>query len=186
MGWVSRFRIGCAADALRRGWVVAYPTEAVYGLGCDPFNEAAVRYLLRLKRRSETKGLILVAAGLAAIEPLVDLAKIPRRDEVLASWPGSTTWLLPARPCVPQWLFGAHDSLAIRVTAHPVAAALSRAFGGAIVSTSANLSGHSPARTPLRLWCQFPRREIHFLPGRVGGASRPSRIVDAVSGCRIR
>ncbi|QJD29149.1 L-threonylcarbamoyladenylate synthase [Methylococcus geothermalis] len=186
MGWVSRFRIARAADALRRGRIVAYPTEAVYGLGCDPFNEDAVRHLLALKQRSETKGLILIAADVEAIEALVDLAGVPRSGEVRASWPGPTTWLIPPRLGVPEWLCGAHDSLAVRVTAHPIAAALCRAFGGAIVSTSANLSGHRPARTPLRLWCQFSRQAIHFLPGRLGGADRPTRILDAMSGRRVR
>ncbi|MEW6039755.1 MAG: Sua5/YciO/YrdC/YwlC family protein [Pseudomonadota bacterium] len=186
MAWVSGFRIGLAAGALRRGRIVAYPTEAVYGLGCDPFNEDAVRRLLALKCRSETKGLILIAADVEAVEALVDLARVPRSGEVRAGWPGPTTWLIPARPGIPDWLRGAHDSLAVRVTAHQVAAALCRAFGGAIVSTSANLSGHRPARTPVRLWCQFSRQAIHFLPGRLGGAVRPTAIFDAMSGQRIR
>lgn len=186
MAWASRFRIRLAADVLHQGRIVAYPTEAVYGLGCDPFNTDAVRNLLALKRRREAKGLILIAADLAVVEHLVDLAAVPCCDEILSTWPGPATWLVPARPCVPRWLRGAHDSIAIRVTAHPVAAALCRAFGGAIVSTSANLSGRRPARTALDLWRQFSREEIHFVPGHLGGDRRPTRIFNAVTRCRIR
>ncbi|MDF9392458.1 MULTISPECIES: L-threonylcarbamoyladenylate synthase [Methylococcus] len=186
MSWISEFRLRLATDALRRGRTVAYPTEAVYGLGCDPFNEEAVRKLLALKRRSQTKGLILIAADVEAVEALVDLARVPLSAEVRAGWPGPTTWLIPPRPGIPEWLRGTHDALAVRVTAHPVAAALCRAFGGPIVSTSANLSGHRPAHTPVRLWCQFSRQAVHFLPGRLGGATRPTAIFDAMSGRRIR
>jgi L-threonylcarbamoyladenylate synthase len=186
MAWVSRFRIRRAADALRRGEIVAYPTEAVYGLGCDPFDAHAVQSLLRLKRRPEAKGLILIAADLEAVERLVDLAAVRLRQEILATWPGPVTWVIPARPEVPRWLRGVHDSLALRVTAHPVAAALCRAFGGAIVSTSANRSGRRPIRSPLRLRREFSRDKVHFVPGKLSDERQPTRIYEAGSGRRLR
>src|SRR5690606_23054211 len=116
------------------------PTEAVWGLGCDPANEAAVRRLLAIKRRDPGKGLILVAADRGQLQPWVDFAGLPRArlEAVLASWPGPHTWILPAGAAAPRWITGDHDGLAVRVSAHPQVVALCRAFGGPLVSTSAN------------------------------------------------
>ncbi len=144
-------RLRLAADWIRRGGVVAYPTEAVYGLGCDPWNGAAVRRILAMKRRPEAKGLILIAADQAQLAPFVQWLEPTRMADILATWPGPHTWLLPARPETPVWLRGQHDTLAVRVTAHPLAAALCRAAGRALVSTSANRASHTPARTALEV-----------------------------------
>lgn len=182
----SHFRLRLAVRRIQAGGIVAYPTEAVFGLGCDPFSEAAVRRLLALKRRPQAKGLILIAAEFSQIEPLLEpLAEITR-ERVLASWPGPHTWLLPARPWVPRWIRGRHRSLAVRVTAHPVAAALCRAWGGPLVSTSANLSRRPPARSVLDLGLQFGRRLDGLLPGPLGGLAGPTPIRDALSGATLR
>src|SRR6476660_3748187 len=87
-----------SARALRRGGIIAYPTEAVWGLGCDPFDEAAVMHLLALKQREVAKGLILIAGGLDAFEHLLDWDALPtdRREAVFATWPGPHTWIVPA------------------------------------------------------------------------------------------
>ncbi|HEY0719815.1 MAG TPA: Sua5/YciO/YrdC/YwlC family protein, partial [Gammaproteobacteria bacterium] len=138
-----------AVRVLHDGGLIAYPTEAVYGLGCDPLNADAVLRLLELKQRPWQKGLILIAAEQTQLEPYLlplDSAMLAR---VAPTWPGPYTWLLPARDETPWWLRGEHDTLAVRVTAHPVAAALCRAFGGPIISTSANLAGKAPATSPL-------------------------------------
>nr|MDQ2696242.1 Sua5/YciO/YrdC/YwlC family protein [Pseudomonadota bacterium] len=125
-------RLRQAARILRQGGVIAYPTEAVYGLGCDPRNRRAVQRLLEIKRRPPAKGLILIAADLAQLEPFIDPLPPDRRRLLDAAWPGPVTWLVPARRA-PVWLRGNHPTLAVRVTAHPLAAALCRAFGGAVV-----------------------------------------------------
>src|SRR5512143_218632 len=130
-----------AVRVLHHGGLIAYPTEAVYGLGCDPRNADAVLRLLNLKQRPWQKGLILIAADLAQLDPYLLPLDEMMRARVVPTWPGPNTWLLPARVETPHWLRGEHDTLAVRVTAHPVAAALCRAFGGPIVSTSANLAG---------------------------------------------
>ena len=144
-----------AAAVLRAGGIVVHPTEAVWGLACDPASEAATLRLLALKQRSVDKGLILVAASPAQLDRHVDWNALPpaRRDAMLASWPGPNTWIVPASAAVPAWIRGAHASVAVRVTAHAPAAALCTAFGGAIVSTSANPAARrrhtrSPASTP--------------------------------------
>jgi L-threonylcarbamoyladenylate synthase len=175
-----------AARHLRAGSVIAYPTEAVYGLGCDPLDASAVKRLVTLKQRPLSAGLILIAADFAQAEPFLEPLSAALRRKVFATWPGPVTWLLPARPEVPVWLRGHHDSLAVRVTAHAGSAALCRAFGGALVSTSANRHGQAPARTPLQLRRYFGDRIDYILPGPLGGRLRPSEIRDGRSGRVVR
>jgi len=174
-----------AARQVGRGGLIAYPTEAVYGLGCDPRCREAVQGLLRLKRRSANKGLILIAANFEQLAPWVRLLDQVRMAEILASWPGPITWVLPAAPDVPEWLAGGRQSLAVRVTAHPLSAALCQACRTALVSTSANLAGHPPARSPLQVRLRCPGID-HILHGPVGGLRRPSVIRDGATGRVIR
>src|SRR5688572_25705866 len=132
-----------AARAIRDGGVIAYPTEAVWGLGCDPFDEAAVARLLAIKQRDVAKGLILVAGERAQFDDLLDWSTLPaeRLAAVEASWPGPNTWIVPATARVPRWITGAHHGVAVRVSAHPLVAALCGKLGGPLVSTSANRAG---------------------------------------------
>nr|WP_210424604.1 Sua5/YciO/YrdC/YwlC family protein [Marichromatium bheemlicum] len=183
----QRHRVRLAAAWLRAGAVVAYPTEAVYGLGCEPRDGAAVARILEIKQRDPAKGLILIAADFAQLESYVEPLDVARMREVRASWPGPNTWLLPARPDTPDWLTGRFSTLAVRVTAHPLAAALCRAYGGAIVSTSANRADHPPARDArvLRLALADDGPD-HILYGACVGAERPSTIRDALTGRVLR
>ncbi|HEX4881543.1 MAG TPA: L-threonylcarbamoyladenylate synthase, partial [Porticoccaceae bacterium] len=134
-----------AAHAMRAGGVVAYPTEAVWGLGCDPDDAAAVARVIALKGRDPGKGLILVAAELDMLAPYLRGLHPQWLARMAATWPGPVTWLIPDNGRALPLVTGGQGTLAVRVTAHPVAAALSRAFGGAIVSTSANPQGLPPA-----------------------------------------
>ncbi len=170
---------------LERGGVIAYPTEAVLGLGCDPWDEEAVEKVLWLKRRPVHKGLIIVASDLAQLVRLVDFARVPGLDEVAASWPGPVTWLMPTYPDTPYWLSGRHDTLAVRISAHPVVRRLCHRVGP-LVSTSANPSGCLPARTGRRARAYFGREVDCYVPGHVGGDPRPSVIRDALSGQVVR
>lgn len=172
-----------AVHCLRRGGIIAYPTEAVFGLGCDPDAAVAVRRILALKRRPESKGLILIAAGLEQLDPYVAPLDAGQRRRVQA---GRVTWLVPARPETPRWLRGAHDTLAVRVTAHPIAVALCRAAGMPLVSTSANPGGRPPARTALAVRRQLGQGVDLIVPGAVGGAARPSEIRDLLTGNVLR
>jgi L-threonylcarbamoyladenylate synthase len=181
-GWSLRR----AVRTLRAGGVVAYPTEAVYGLGCDPFNEQAALRLLAIKGRSIDKGLILIAANFDQLRPLL-LPQFERTlAPVLASWPGPSTWILPAAARVPVWLTGDSDGIAVRVTAHPLAARLCERFGTALVSTSANASGRPPARNALAARRALGRRVDYFLSGATGGDASPSEIRDLRSGRLLR
>ncbi|MBP1150139.1 MULTISPECIES: Sua5/YciO/YrdC/YwlC family protein [unclassified Methylocaldum] len=183
---LSPFRLRLAASHLRRGGIIAYPTEGVYGLGCDPLDQDAVRRLLALKERPSAKGLILIAAEFDQIEPYLDIPTEFMRSRLLATWPGPVTWIVPAASWVPAWLRGEHATLAVRVTAHPDAAALCRAFGGPIISTSANKSGRPPARTPISARKHFSTGRVLIFPGRLGGLRGPTAIYDASTGVRLR
>ncbi|EDY87155.1 Sua5/YciO/YrdC family protein [gamma proteobacterium HTCC5015] len=164
--------------ALQRGEVVAYPTEAVFGLGCDPRQELAVRQVLRLKQRPEEKGLILIAAEIDQLDHWLDMDAVTEQwPHVLERWPGPVTWLLPCRPSTPRWLRGQFETLAVRVTAHPQAAQLCRDFGGALVSTSANPAGLEPARSPQAVADYFP--DMVCAEGEVDVSAQPSTILDA-------
>jgi L-threonylcarbamoyladenylate synthase len=185
----ARIPVVEAASRLQRGGVLAYPTEAVWGLGCDPFDEAAVLHLLALKQRAVEKGLILVAASRSQLEDLVDWPALPqaRRDAVLATWPGPHTWVVPATARVPRWITGAHDQqVAVRVSAHPVVAALCEAFHGALVSTSANATGAAPPRTLASFDPALLVALDGIVEGETGGLSQPTRIRDARSGEVLR
>jgi L-threonylcarbamoyladenylate synthase len=175
-----------AARCFHHGGLIAYPTEAVYGLGCDPLNESAMEALLALKQRPVEKGVILIAADFEQLRPFVKPLADPLMQRILASWPGPHTWLLPAAGWLPFWLTGVHASLAVRVTAHPLAAALCRACDSPLVSTSANRSGQHPARSALQVRLRLGSRVDCLLHAPLGGRRAPSTIRDGASGRVIR
>ena len=177
--------INHARRILDQGGVIAYPTEAVMGLGCDPWNEAAVAKVLRLKRRSPDKGLIIVAAGIEQLAVVVDFSQVPEMEQVTGTWPGPVTWLVPAQPATPHWLTGKHETLAVRVSAHPVVRRLC-AETGLLVSTSANPAGCRPARTSRRARAYFGQAVDCYLPGSVGPNPKPTTIRDALTGLAVR
>lgn len=186
--YLNPVHLRLAALHVRQGGLIAYPTEAVYGLGCDPWNEAAVLRLLELKHRPMAKGLILIAADAGQLEPFIDLDALDaaRRATVLRTWPGPHTWLVPARPGTPAWLRGRHDTLAVRVTAHPLAAALCRTAASALVSTSANPATRPPARSAMQVRTMFGAQVDYILPGRCGPSLKPTEIRDARTGRVVR
>lgn len=169
------------------GEVIAYPTEAVYGLGCDPFNERSFAQLLQLKNRALEKGVILIAASTEQLEGLVELQNQPWTQTVLESWQDVNqpmTWVLPVRSAVPDWLTGGRDTLAVRVTHHPVAKALCEQLQKPLVSTSANISGEAPIRTVAACVQAFPRLPI--VEGDLMGQAQPSQIWDAMTQRQLR
>ena len=176
-----------ALAALRDGGVIAYPTEAVWGLGCDPFDQAAVLRLLAIKQRPVEKGLILVAASVDQFDGLLDWDALPagRRAAVLHSWPGPHTWIVPASPRVPRWITGSHEGVAVRVSAHPVVIALCQAYGP-LVSTSANRSGQPPARRREALDPALCALVDATAEGETGDLAEPTAIRDARSGEVLR
>ncbi|MDE2148693.1 MAG: Sua5/YciO/YrdC/YwlC family protein [Gammaproteobacteria bacterium] len=182
----SALQLAAAARALAAGGIIAYPTEGVWGLGCDAYNAGAVSRLLQLKRRDWRKGLIVVGADFEQLRPLLRAPSRSALRRALAGWPGPITWVFPAAPAAPPWLTGAHGSIAVRVTAHAVAGGLCRAFGAPIVSTSANRSGQPPATGAAAVRRRFGDALAAVVPGALGGLSRPTPVRDAVSGALLR
>ncbi len=182
LDWSGHLKIRRAAALLASGGVIAYPTEAVWGLGCAPGNKVAVDRLLALKQRDVGKGMILVAANVDQLSPYLQGLSAAQRKTLEKSWPGPVTWLVPDNGSAPPWIRGNHDSLALRVSNHPVVIGLCRAFNGAIVSTSANPQGRPPARSALRVRHYFHDQLDFITPGSVGKGARPSEIRDLITG----
>lgn len=175
-----------ALAALRSGGVVAYPTEGVWGVGCDPRNAAAVAKVIALKQRDWRKGLILLAADFDQLRPFVTVPSAAALARAQATWPGPVTWVFPAGlDCLPL-VRGEHPTIAVRVTAHALAARLSREFGAPIVSTSANLAGYPAALTAADVHVQLGAGVAAIVDGALGGLQGPTAIRDVVTGAYIR
>lgn len=164
--------------------VIAYPTESCYGLGCDPRSRPAVVRILRLKRRPQAKGLILIAADPQQLARYVQTAAL-QAAWASGYWPGPVTLLLAAAKTCPVWLRGQHNSVAVRVTAHPPAARLCRRLRTALVSTSANRSGQVALKQARHVARTFGQR-VRVISGKTGGAHRPSVIRDLATGQILR
>ena len=181
-----RHRLG-AVHALAKGGVIAYPTEAVWGLGCDPFNQAAVEKLLALKQRPRHKGLILVAADLQQIAPLLVGLSASQRQQLQDTWPGPVTWLMPdPQHWIPQYVKGNFATIAVRISAHPIVRDLCQTWGGPLVSTSANRAGEPALRSEWALR-RHPLLQVDYLiPGATQNRKNPSEIRDLQTGQLIR
>ncbi len=182
---MGNFHLNRAVKTLNQGGIIAYPTEAVFGLGCYPEDVYSVARILSLKGRSVKKGLILVAASLEQIESYVDYPDDIVRQKVSVSWPGSVTWVLPATENVPGWISGYKDTVAVRVSAHPTVQALCQ-LGGVIVSTSANPARKTPATNAFKVRSYFGNNIDYILSGNTGGKNLPTEIRDAISGNVLR
>lgn len=186
MNWRFNPTVAQSAREILRGGVVAYPTEAVWGLGCDPFNQSAVQKILLLKNRSVEKGLILVAGNIQQIDFLTEGLSSSELNLLNSSWPGHTTWLIPHHGRVPSFVSGKFDSVAVRVSTHPVITALCSLVGGPIVSTSANPQGMRPANSSMSVRRYFMHTGVQFCAGTIGKQSSPSVIKDLSTGLVIR
>ncbi len=171
---------------LAQGGVIAYPTEAVYGLGCDPDNFTAVLRLLDIKQRPWRKGLILLGADLAQFSPYILPLSAEKVQKITAPRQRPVTWLVPARMDAPYWLTGESDLLAVRVAQHPVASRLCRLWGKPLVSTSANRAGLPALKTATQVRHQWGQRLDWIVNAPVGGQNRPSEIRNVLSDEIIR
>lgn len=177
--------IGALRAHLRRGGLIAYPTESCYGLGCDPRNRRAVRRLIRLKGRSAAKGMLLIADRYPRFKPFIRPLSPVDRARVGRTWPGPVTWVVPASAACPPLLTGGRATIAVRVTAHPGAARLCRSLGIALVSTSANKSGRKPAKSAAECRRMFGAR-VRVVAGRIGPRRRPSTLIELATGTLLR
>ncbi|CAM4184520.1 MULTISPECIES: L-threonylcarbamoyladenylate synthase [Shewanella] len=179
---------GALVETVLQGGVIAYPTEAVYGLGCDPDNDEAIQKLLDLKQRPWQKGLILVASDFSQLTPYIDCSVLTeaQMQSAFDKWPGPFTFIMPKHPGLSSLLSGQFDSLAVRVSNHPGVQALCQALGKPIVSTSANLTGEEPALTPEEVIRQFDGKIDGLVAGSLGAEPKPSTIIDVISGKILR
>lgn len=173
-----------AQPLLERGGILAYPTEAIYGLGCNAYHQRAVESILSLKGRGGKKGFIVLIAEWSQLPPLIGPISEAQHARVRATWPGFVTWIFPAASTLPEWMSGADSTIAIRMSAHPIAHAL--ASVSPIISTSANLTGHPPAMTVEDIHQQFPSGIDAIVTGQLGSFLQPSAIYDVQSGRQLR
>lgn len=171
-------QVAAAVRQLQLGGLIAYPTEGVWGLGCDPGNQEALQRLIALKGRSADKGLILIAGHIDQVEPYLAGIDPEQRRQLEATWPGPVTWLVPDRGRAPRAVVGQHPTVAIRVSDHPLVQALCAAFGRPIVSTSANPSGQPAAMSAEQVRAWFGGQLGAVVEGALGGRDRPSQIRD--------
>ena len=171
--------------ALSAGAVIAYPTDTIWGLGCDPANAASVARILRIKQRPVAKGLILLASDMRYCDPFVELEP-GQRDILLQPRERPTTWLVRASDYCPRWIRGEHSTVAIRVTDHPLVQVLCERLQAPLVSTSANRSGRPTARSALQIRRQFDAEVDYIVSGFDTGANSASEIKSLASGSILR
>ncbi|REG82663.1 L-threonylcarbamoyladenylate synthase [Marinomonas pollencensis] len=174
------------ADIVRQGGVIAYPTEAVWGLGCDPFNESAVKKILSLKSRAIEKGLILVAGNAAQLAPWTETLTTEAAERLISKTAIPTSWVVPDTQITPPWVRGQHASVAIRLSQHAPVQALCAAFNGTLVSTSANPAGLDPAMSKEEVIAYFGDGIDAIYDAPLGGNSQPSQVKDLLSDTLFR
>jgi len=182
---LNSWEISKAASIVSQGGVIAYPTEAVYGLGCSAYCQDAVEKILRLKFRKPHKGLILVGYDIGQFNNWIDIKRVQNSTEIMNSWPGPVTWIIPVSRKAPTWITGNHPGIAIRISAHPVVRSLTK-HAGILVSTSANPSMRKPARTSLQVRNYFGKSIEYIIPGTTDKNNNPTEIRDAITGQIIR
>jgi L-threonylcarbamoyladenylate synthase len=189
---MQKLSIKVAAQMMMHGSVIAYPTEAVWGLGCDPLNEQACLELLQIKQRPIQKGMILIAGNIEEFAEILSALPADQVRELDVAWQnqgntGAITFLVPdLLGQVPYWIKGSHNSVALRVSQHSLVKSLCHEFGGPLVSTSANVSGKPPARSRVLVEKYFGGQLDFIVPGPLGGATNPSKIIDFTTGQTIR
>lgn len=171
---------------LKRGGVIAYPTEYCYGLGCHPKHRRALTRVLRLKKRPQHKGLIVIGQNLSQLLPL--LSRLPENVAIhlQQTWPAAKTFILPARQTVLPQLRGQRRSqLAVRVPEHALARQLCALAQTPLVSTSCNRARAKPCKTEREARRLFGH-DVWIIGGRVGGRKQPSEIIDWQTGRVMR
>jgi L-threonylcarbamoyladenylate synthase len=171
----SDFCIRHAAHIIRHGGVIAYPTETIYGLGCDPYNFQAVESINLIKQRPLEKQFILLAANLEQIKSLVLLTK--EQENTITQNTQPTSWIISASQYAPPWLIDKNNSITIRISKHQDVQKLCNALGHAIISTSANISGKKPAAGALDLHRYFHRTVDKILISNQKQANKSSKII---------
>jgi L-threonylcarbamoyladenylate synthase len=175
-------RISDAVEILRKGGTVVYPTETVYGIGCDPINRSACERIQQMKKRVNYKTLLLISCDIEQVEKT--LGKLNETGSRLAQvfWPGPLTMVIRPEKEMPDYLYGISSGIAVRVTSHPIASELAREFGAPIISTSANLTGDPPIVTYEDALELFGSEADIILKNPEPLHGKPSTVVDVTTG----
>lgn len=184
---MSPWAINRLSHSIEQGAVIAYPGDTIWGFGCHPLLKDSVERIFRIKRRSSSKGLILLSSDLGFCLPYVseDLT-LDQIKQIQQSQAQPTTWLIPASQHCPSWLRGGFSTIAVRITQHPFIKALCTELESPIVSTSANLSGKTTIRNSTQARRLFSSQLDTIVSGYQPGTGRPSEIKSLVSGDIIR
>lgn len=171
----------------KSGEIFAYPTEAVFGLGCDPLNERATNKILQIKQRPVEKGMILIASDFSQINSFVEFDTLDKHSQakILASWPGPVTWLLPKSTNTPFWVSGDSDMVAIRLSAHPLVREMCDYLNAPMISTSANPASLDPAKSIAQVREYFGD-SLPIMDGALGEQQTPSKIFHSLTMETIR
>ena len=171
---------------LKKGGLVAYPTESCYGIGCIPTLPKALNRLIHLKKRPQHKGMIVIGNQLEQLQPLLQRSSENIQTMLRNEWPAPKTFLLPAAADVLPALRGKRRSkLAVRVPAHAGARRLCQALKTPLVSTSCNRAGKRACKTEREVRRQFGR-DVWVVGGLIGKQRSPSQIIDGETGVRLR
>ncbi|AMA65044.1 Threonylcarbamoyl-AMP synthase [Candidatus Arsenophonus lipoptenae] len=183
----KKFSFYSVITALHEGQIIAYPTEAVFGLGCDPDNRQAIQKLFSLKQRSWKKGLILIACDYKQLMPYIDINKLTsfQKSIIFSNEMEFITWVVPAKKNIPEWLTGKFNSIAIRITQFDLVKKICCLYGKPLISTSANINGLEPCKTKEEVMTIFSN-QVFIVDGFVGRFNNPSKIIDIKTGYLYR
>lgn len=172
-----------AVDVIKSGGVIAYPTESVYGIGGDPFNNNVVKKILSIKNRPLEKGMILVCSSFEQAKDLIALEQLSQThiDHLLSKWPGPYTFIVPASDKVPKSITGNKDTVAIRVSSNPTICKLCSLYGKPIISTSCNVTGQKPLLTYDMVCARFDNIIDFILNDKVEGLQNTTTIVNLLT-----
>lgn len=171
----SDFSIRHAAHIIRRGGIIAYPTDTIYGLGCNPFNIEAVERINTIKQRPANKQFILLAAHIDQVRSLIVLDSDHKSLISLSTEP--TSWIVKASQHAPCWLTDKDNSLTFRISKNETVEKLCSALGHAVISTSANISGKKPAKNALEIHRYFHNTVDKILASNKKLTGSPSKII---------
>jgi len=184
---MSPWRLRQIALQIRRGGIIAYPTDTIWGFGCHPKSRSAVYRIQQLKQRSRSKGLILLSSSLELCEPYLDPSVLATKyDQLSSPQTRAVTWIVKASTDCPNWLTGQSESIAIRITDKPHIKILCQSIQAPLVSTSANISGRNNARSSLIVHKLFHQSVDNIIEGYDTGSQQASVIRDLHTGNILR
>lgn len=180
----SNFSIRHGAHIIKSGGIIAYPTDTIYGLGCDPYNAFAVNRLNTIKQRPPHKQFILLAGSINQIIRLVVINE--QQIDLIKKASMPTSWVVEANQYAPPWLVSKQNTLTVRLSQNETVKKLCQALGHVIISTSANPATRTPAKNSLELRQYFHHDIDKILATQKKLATKPSKIVRLYDNYTVR